>query len=82
MKLFVHKLAAYSVADGLLELFKNYLNNHRQNVIFEVECFSWTEVFSGIPQESVLGRLYFVVYINNLPESEDGISKLFADDSK
>ena len=39
-------------------------------------------VLSGIPQGSVLGRLLFVIYINDLPDNIRSDSFLFTDDTK
>jgi len=39
---------------------ENWLSNRKQRVILN-GCFSeWTDAMSGVPQESVLGKLLFV----------------------
>ena len=37
---------------------------------------------SGVPQGSVLGPLWFVVYVNDLEENIAGLINKFADDTK
>ena len=48
------------------------------------EASDWLTVTSGVPQGSLLGPLFFIVYINDLPRviSKDSSIALYADDSK
>ena len=43
---------------------------------------SWAEVWSGVPQGSVLGPELYVIFINDLPETVLSQVYLFADDTK
>jgi len=42
----------------------------------------WTDIISGVPQGSVLGPLFFILYVNDLPEWIVNSMKMFADDTK
>ena len=41
----------------------------------------WSSVTAGVPQRSVLGPLFFLVYINDLVDNISSDAKLFADDT-
>ena len=43
---------------------------------------TWTDVASGIPQGSVLGPVFFQIYINDLPQMLSNPCLLFVDDTK
>ena len=43
---------------------------------------AWSEVWSGVPQGSVLGLMLFVCYTNDLPEAIASCLNMYADDMK
>ena len=43
---------------------------------------TWADILSGIPQDSVLGPILFVNFINDLPDVVTSTVKIIADDTK
>ena len=75
------KLKACGADGELLSLLENYLENCKQRIVLNGLTSKWGEINSGVPQESVLGSLLFLIYINDLPGGITSICKIFADDT-
>ena len=62
-------------------LINNFLNNRFQCVLLNGQSSNWLPVKAGVPQGSILGPLFFLVYINDLSEKITFTVKLFAEDT-
>ena len=57
------------------------LENRFQRVVLNDQTSEWLPVKTGIPQESILGPLFFQIYINELSVDIIFTVKLFAHDT-
>ena len=76
------KLERLEVSGNVLKWISSFLSNRSQRVVINGQSSEWTDVSSGVPQGSVLGPLYFLLYVNDLPDEVKSCCKLFADDAK
>ena len=58
----------------------NFLKDRKQIIILNGQYSTSTNVETGVPQGLILGPLYFLIYINDLPEYFVSNPKLFVDD--
>ena len=66
----------------LLNWIRSFLTRRRQRVLLRNGVSQWAAVKSGVPQGSILGPVFFLLFVNDLPDSVLNSVKLFADDTK
>ena len=68
------------VKGDLLALIESFLFERQQRVVLngqESECLT---IKAGVPHGSIIGQLFFYIYINDLSHNLESNVKLFADD--
>ena len=60
---------------------RDFLRNHSQCVVVDGAHWDSIPVTSGVPQESVLGPILFLLFINDIGEDTSSHIRLFADDT-
>jgi len=76
------KLASYDIQGRMLQWIQQFLTGRRQRVTVAGSVSTWSDVFSGVPQGSVLGPILFVIFINDMPLTVQSFIFIYADDSK
>ena len=81
-RILIKKLEHYGIRGITQKWFESYLNNRKQIVKYnDVRSEEFT-INSGVPQESILGPLLFLLYINDIQYCSKLVSMvLFADDT-
>ena len=64
-----------------MKLIESFLSNRYQRVLLNGQSSTWLPIIAGVPQGSILGPLFFLIYINDLSKNLSSITKLFADDT-
>ena len=75
------KLKSYGIEGLLLDWITAFLVNRKQRVVVNDSHSCWSDVYSGIPQGSVLGPILLSLN-NNLPKALQNQVLMFADDTK
>ena len=77
-----NKLELYGIKGQALTSLKSYLTNRNQKCQIKNSFSSEHLIKCGVPQGSILGPLFFLLYINDLPHCLDKTKpRLFADDT-
>ena len=75
------KMEHYGIRNNVLDLFKSYLTDRKQYVNSGDLKSEVLSVLCGVPQGSVLGPLFFILYINDIFDCSLFDCVLFADDA-
>jgi len=78
----IEKLQKHGIGGRLKCVIESWLANRRQRICIKGVMSGWMRVLSGVPQGSVLGALFFLVYINDLDTGLINELLKFADDTK
>ena len=76
------KLSALGLNGKVIDWFTSYLENRRQRVLANDTYSSWQHVTQGVPQGSVLGPPFYILYANDIIERVKFCNiALYADDT-
>ena len=77
----INKLQQHGISGELLDILIDFLNNRRQKLILNGQSSDKVDLNAGATQGSITGPLFFLIYINDLPEGLNIDAKWFAIDA-
>ena len=77
----IYKVRRCGISGNLLLLLRSFLSNRKQRTVLNGQSSGCGNISAGVPQGSILGPLFFLIYINDLSQNLRCSVKLFADDT-
>ena len=62
-------------------LLRSFLSNRKQRTVLNGQSSGWGNISAGVPQGSILGPLFLLIYSNDFSQNLRCSVKLFADDT-
>ena len=80
-EILLQKLNHYGIRGNTLQLIRSYLTDREQCVQVSNTITDMDKIRHGVPQGSLLGPLFFLLYINDIAQCSPLLTYLFADDT-
>ena len=78
----LEKLKFYGFHQNAIQLCRSYLQNRKQYVDYNGKTSTLLNMRKGVPQGSILGPLFFIIFVNDLPKASNTFhSIMYADDT-
>ena len=75
----LYKLKQNRISSSLLNITTDFLSLRKQGVVLNGQHSTWVNIEAGVPQGSILGLLFFLIYINDLSDDLTSNPKLLVD---
>ena len=75
------KVKAHGIDGKVYDWIKASHSGREKKILINGKIFNWDTVNSGVPQESILGSLLFIIYINYFDSRINSNISKFADDT-
>ena len=77
----LHKLKSSGISDQIFQLISFFLSNRRLRVVLDGKSSQEYPINVGVPQGSILGPTFFLLYINDLPDDVICDIAIYVDDT-
>ena len=77
----IFNLTKICISEILINLLQDTLKKRKQRAVLKGEVSAWKNIRTGVQQVSILGYLFFSIYVNERSEGLSTNEKLFSDNN-